>query len=75
MPRTKQRAVVMVDEEICKGCGLCVSACPRSAMGFSKEINSRGFHPAALLKPDQCTGCTYCALMCPDACITILKSE
>jgi len=75
MPKVKHRAVVVIDEEICKGCGLCVSVCGRSAMGFAQKINSRGFHPAFLLRPEECTGCAHCALMCPDACITILRSE
>ena len=74
MPKTKARPVVMVDEELCKGCGLCVSVCPRHIIGFARTINSRGFHPAVVLKPNACTGCVHCALMCPDACITIAKS-
>lgn len=74
MSRTTTRVTLIIDEELCKGCGLCVTVCPRRAMGLAVHINSRGFHPAALLQPDRCTGCAQCALMCPDACITILKS-
>ena len=73
--RTKARVSVIIDEEVCKGCGLCVSVCPRNALGFTQHLNSRGFHPAVLLKGDDCTACAQCALMCPDACVTILKSE
>ncbi|UCC68215.1 MAG: 4Fe-4S binding protein [Armatimonadota bacterium] len=75
MPKAKQRVSITIDEEICKGCGLCVAVCPRQTMQFAGHINSRGFHPARLLDPDQCTACAQCALMCPDACITILKSD
>lgn len=58
---------------MCKGCGLCVQACPHGAMGFADHMNSRGFHPACLLRPDECTGCAQCALMCPDVCIRIVR--
>jgi len=67
------RVVLTVDEEFCKGCGLCVRVCPRHALEQIAGINSRGFHPAALVRPEDCTACAQCALMCPDACITIVK--
>jgi 2-oxoglutarate ferredoxin oxidoreductase subunit delta len=72
--RTKGRITIIVEEDICKGCGLCVEVCPRKAMRFTEHINSRGFHPAYLADPESCTGCAQCALMCPDACIKILRS-
>ena len=74
MPKTEGRITVTIDEEICKGCGLCVEVCPRKAMAFASGINTRGFHPASVLAPESCTGCTQCALMCPDACIRIVRS-
>lgn len=75
MSRTKARVTIIVDEELCKGCRLCVAVCPRQAMQLADHINSRGFHPASLVNPDDCTGCAQCALMCPDAAIRIVKSE
>jgi len=72
---TTTRVRLIIDEEMCKGCGLCVSVCPRRAMGLANHINSRGFHPAAPLYLDKCTACAQCALMCPEVCITILKYE
>ena len=75
MSRTEAAITIVIDEEICKGCGLCVDICPRKAMGLADHINSRGFHPAVLRNPENCTGCTQCALMCPDACMRILKRE
>ena len=75
MPRTKGRISIIIDEEICKGCGLCVEVCPRKAMRFAAHINTRGFHPASVTDADECTGCAQCAIMCPDACIKIVRSS
>lgn len=37
---------VVIDEERCKGCGLCINACPKKVLSFSKKFNSKGYHPA-----------------------------
>lgn len=68
-----QKVILTVEEEFCKGCGLCVRVCPRQALAQVDRINSRGFHPVALVRPEACTACAQCALMCPDACITIVR--
>ena len=52
-----------------------MAACPQRAIARAKHPNTRGFHPASLIKPDDCTGCAQCALMCPDACIKIVSTE
>jgi 2-oxoglutarate ferredoxin oxidoreductase subunit delta len=72
--KLKARVTIIIEDEICKGCGLCVDVCPHGAMGFADHINTRGFHPAVLRHPEKCTACGHCALMCPDACIKILRS-
>jgi len=60
----------------CKGCGLCISVCPRKILGFDKEqVNIKGYHPATCLDPDSCVGCASCAIMCPDGVITVYREE
>jgi len=73
--KTKQRVTITIDEQMCKGCGLCISVCPRHVMSAAKHMNTRALHPATLTDPDSCTGCAQCAIMCPDACIRIVKEE
>ena len=58
----------------CKGCELCVEACPQESLQLSKEINKIGYHYAVLVE-DNCTGCTNCALVCPDAVITVYREK
>lgn len=65
-------AKITVNEELCKGCGMCVNACPKKILELSKaKINAKGYHPATMTDESKCTGCTSCAIMCPDVAITV----
>jgi 2-oxoglutarate ferredoxin oxidoreductase subunit delta len=63
---------INIDENICKGCELCVIACPRKILELNKsKINAKGYHPAHITDMSKCTGCASCAIMCPDVAITL----
>ena len=65
---------VTINVERCKGCGLCVRACPKKIVELSKtKLNSKGYHPAEVVRPEECIGCKSCALTCTDAVIEITK--
>jgi 2-oxoglutarate ferredoxin oxidoreductase subunit delta len=65
-------ARVTLDQERCKGCGLCETVCPKHIIACAEgNINSKGFHPAVVSDPDQCVGCAFCATICPDLVITV----
>ncbi|MCK5847563.1 MAG: 4Fe-4S binding protein [Caldisericia bacterium] len=66
-------AKVVFNEDLCKGCSLCVEVCPVGIIELKSEINKSGFHPATITDMSKCTGCTSCALICPDTCIEIWK--
>jgi 2-oxoglutarate ferredoxin oxidoreductase subunit delta len=58
--------------DICKGCGLCVIACPVNIVTMDTSmINKKGYHPASVQEMDKCIGCANCATMCPDCVITV----
>ncbi len=64
----------MVNTERCKGCNLCVVACPTGVLALQqKEVNNRGYHFAYMAQPEKCIGCQSCALVCPDACIEVYR--
>lgn len=58
--------------DFCKGCGLCVDACPKKILRLSPDkINKKGHNPAVLIDEAACIGCASCAIMCPDCVITV----
>jgi len=64
---------VVVDDTYCKGCEVCVAACPQEVLALSEtRLNSKGYHPAELIAAG-CTGCGICAIVCPDVAITVYR--
>jgi 2-oxoglutarate ferredoxin oxidoreductase subunit delta len=58
--------------ERCKGCELCVAACPRHVLELDPTlVNGLGHHPIRLTDATACTSCALCARMCPDAVFTV----
>jgi 2-oxoglutarate ferredoxin oxidoreductase subunit delta len=56
----------------CKGCGLCITACPKKIIFLDKtRINIKGYNPATIENMEECIGCGNCAQMCPDLIITV----
>ena len=67
-------AKVTLQTDLCKGCGLCVSTCPKRCLSIAADqINKKGYSPAVMSDPDKCIGCAFCATMCPDCIITVEK--
>lgn len=67
-------AKVTIIDERCKGCGLCVRACPKKIMRLSTtRLNSKGYHPSEVFDMEACIACASCARTCPDCAIEIEK--
>ncbi|MDR0883977.1 MAG: 4Fe-4S binding protein [Oscillospiraceae bacterium] len=63
---------VIIDENICKGCSLCVTACPKDIVALNTDkLNAKGYHTALVFDPEKCIGCAMCAIICPDCAITV----
>lgn len=61
---TKPPQVAYIDESVCIGCVLCISACPVDAIvGASRYMHT--------VISDQCTGCELCLPPCPVDCIEL----
>jgi 2-oxoglutarate ferredoxin oxidoreductase subunit delta len=64
---------IVFQEERCKGCGLCVLACPKKSLIISQRLNEQGYTVAEIEKEELCTGCALCAELCPDVVIEVWK--
>lgn len=63
---------LIIDYDRCKGCSMCVVACPKKILQINKDrLNLKGYNPVDITDRDVCISCAMCATMCPDVCITI----
>ena len=68
------RGRVEIDERFCKGCELCVAACPQKVLALDGgSLTSMGYHPVRLTGEVGCTGCAVCAVVCPEAAIAVYR--
>jgi len=75
-PAPLPKATVTVIPELCKGCELCVYACPSGNLTLSPGFNGKGYHPAVFSyngKRGPCTACGICYWVCPDMAISEIK--
>lgn len=66
---------VIFNEDVCKGCSLCVSVCPQGIIFLADRLNEKGYKPATVVDQDKCTSCVACARMCPDTVIKVYRPE
>jgi len=66
-------AKVIVLEERCKSCELCVSVCARQCLRISERHNQSGYFVVEFIGAEKCTGCGLCGEMCPDIAVQIYK--
>jgi 2-oxoglutarate ferredoxin oxidoreductase subunit delta len=67
------RGTLVIDAEACKGCELCIDACPPGVLSMGAEVNARGYR-VPVLAPG-CTGCKACSQICPDFVFQVYKYE
>ena len=67
------RGTVVIDVEACKGCELCIHACPPGVLEMTTEVNARGYRFPFLRAG--CTGCKACSQICPDFCFQVYKYD
>ena len=63
-----KRRIIQIDQERCKGSGLCAKACHEGAIGM---VDGK----ARLLRDDYCDGLGDCLPACPTGAITFVERE
>ena len=75
MGKKSKKGSITIDQELCKGCYLCISVCPEEVIQISNGINQQGYYPVEYKGSDNgdktCIACTRCATICPDIAIEV----
>lgn len=59
------RGDVLIETDLCKGCFLCVAACPPAVLVERRILNRQGYYAVTYLGSG-CTGCGACFYVCPE---------
>ena len=71
----QDRGILRIDVDECKGCGLCIEACPPKVIGMNERMNHFGYK-TAFYAGSGCTGCGICFLVCPEpGAITVYRAQ
>jgi 2-oxoglutarate ferredoxin oxidoreductase subunit delta len=62
---------IEIEPNRCKGCELCVHACPQKILGMGRSLNAKGYFFAQVDEPWRCIGCRLCCITCPDVAISM----
>ena len=66
---------LLIATDRCKGCELCVTACPKACLALDEGVVNRlGYHPVRLTEESACTSCAFCARVCPDVVFTVFAA-
>ncbi|MBP7358479.1 4Fe-4S dicluster domain-containing protein [Xylanibacter oryzae] len=73
---SKMKGAIVVNTDRCKGCALCVYACPQDVIALAeKKVNVHGYPYVEAVKAEACVGCSSCAIVCPDGCIEVYRKK
>ena len=67
------KGCIEIDQELCKGCQICMAFCPKDVISSSDKSNISGYLPVVFDVNGECTGCAICALVCPEVAIEVYR--
>ena len=67
--------MIVIDEDLCKGCEICIEMCPADVFCDSDTLSPRGYYLPVVVKEEDCTYCKLCQKMCPEFAIYVEKPD
>lgn len=67
---SKPKVKILINEDWCKGCGICIEFCPNEVL---KPAGFQG--KPTVTDPTLCNKCLMCEVRCPDFAIRIRSEE
>jgi 2-oxoglutarate ferredoxin oxidoreductase subunit delta len=74
-PRKKAVKEIIIDDQFCKGCNLCIEVCPRKVFTGSHKRSRAGYSMPQASDPGKCSVCFLCEMTCPDLAITVIEEN
>ena len=72
-PKKRAAKEIVIDEQFCKGCNLCLEVCPRKVFGKSSKRSRAGYSMPEAAELNQCSVCFLCEMTCPDLALTVIE--
>ena len=69
----KIKGYIEIDQELCKGCQICIAFCPKDVISPSNKLNASGYLTVLFNDSGECTGCAICAVVCPEVAIEVYR--
>ncbi len=70
---SKASGYIEINQELCKGCQVCIAFCPKGAITLSDKLTASGYIPVSFNDGSECTGCAICAIVCPEVAIEVYR--
>ncbi len=72
-PKKKRAREIIIDEQFCKGCNLCLEVCPRKVFVKSSKRSRAGYSMPQPAELGNCAVCFLCEMTCPDLALTVIE--
>jgi 2-oxoglutarate ferredoxin oxidoreductase subunit delta len=74
-PKKNETKEILIDDQYCKGCCLCISVCPRKVLSRGDRRSRAGYAMPQITHLQECISCMLCEMTCPDMALTVVQEK